>query len=262
MAPQTSALTIVRNFDGSVAPTNTAGGGNLVDLFDAAADWWELAILDDFTLALNFSWAPLDTAKADHGLVSQAGGRETEGNIRFDNDESFSWFLDSTPHLNEEYQTFTEFELDLGGGLINVGRVWSDPIGDAVGRFDLLQTAKHEIGHALGMSNANTAYTTENADGDIDIMAPRPFAGAVLQVTGSHFTNALDNALMWGGGLPTDSRRLQSAVDILAMAEVSEWQDFDLDPSHAVPEPSTLLLLGSSLAGLAVWQRRRVKNSR
>ena len=38
-APSASALTIVRNFGGGLAPTtNFAGGGNLVNIFNAAAD--------------------------------------------------------------------------------------------------------------------------------------------------------------------------------------------------------------------------------
>ncbi len=54
-----SALTIVRNFSGGAAPGNAAGGGNLRDIFNTAADWWEEAILDSHIVAIDFSWAPL-----------------------------------------------------------------------------------------------------------------------------------------------------------------------------------------------------------
>ncbi|MCG8367066.1 MAG: hypothetical protein MJA27_27490 [Pseudanabaenales cyanobacterium] len=52
--------------------------------------------------------------------------RETEASIRFDNDESFSWFLAPTPDLNEEFQDLTESTQDLGGGAINIERPPSD----------------------------------------------------------------------------------------------------------------------------------------
>ena len=41
------------------APPTLAGGGNLIDVFNAAADSWELAILDDRTLNIDFGWADL-----------------------------------------------------------------------------------------------------------------------------------------------------------------------------------------------------------
>ena len=67
------ALTIIRQhippgepfeFDGlhvkaGPAPTNTIGGGSLVDLFHAAADMWEQAMKDDHTVTIQFGWSPL-----------------------------------------------------------------------------------------------------------------------------------------------------------------------------------------------------------
>jgi hypothetical protein len=245
--PKAEALTITRNFvepteefpgfsglNGGSAPSNAAGGGNLVDIFNTAADVWEAFILDDFTLTLNFGWAPLTRAKASHRLVNEGGTphRETEGTIRFDNDESFSWFLDSTPHRSEEYQNLVGSTEDLGGGVINVERRYSSSVSgsDAVGRFDLLQTAMHEIGHALGMSNANNAYIAEKTDNEIDVTSPRPFDGSKIPVTGSHFTTDLNEALMMGTGLPRTQRRYPSAVDILANAQVSQFAEFNLEP--------------------------------
>ena len=244
--PQAEAFTIVRNFveptepfpgltgiNAGNAPSNTAGGGNLVDIFNTAADIWEDLIEDDHTLTINFGWAPLTDAKASHRLVNQGGtpNRETEATIRFDNDESFSWFLDSTPHLSEEFQDLMASTQNLGGGAINVERRYSSPVSGsaAVGRFDLLQTAMHEIGHALGMSNANSSYGAERGDGDVDITLPLPFDGSSIPVTGSHFPNQLGQTLLWGGGLPGNERRYPSAVDILANAQVSQFTQINLE---------------------------------
>ena len=68
-------------------------------------------------------------------------------------DGSTVWFVDATPHENEEYPTFTPSSGDLGGGTVNIGRVYSDATGDAAGRHDLLTAAKQQIGHALGVVN-------------------------------------------------------------------------------------------------------------
>ena len=38
-------LTIVRNSTGGTPPGNTAGGGSLNTIFNAACDWWEACLL-------------------------------------------------------------------------------------------------------------------------------------------------------------------------------------------------------------------------
>ena len=280
--PNASALTIVRDFisDGNLFPTigvtagsapgNAAGGGNLVGVFDAAADWWEMAILDPHTVTIHFGWAALggSTLGVHNFLVgadADGGGplpfRETEATIRFDNDGSSVFFVDPTPHEDEEYTTFTETFADLGGGIINTGRVFTGPTGDAIGRTDLLTVAKHEVGHALGLSSGNISFITENGNGQIDVIGPRPFAGTVIPtISGAHLDigNSFSGSLMFPS-ISSSIRKIQAGVDILANAEIQDFNNINLNPAHAVPEPSTILLFSISI--LAVfgygWQRRK-----
>ena len=230
----------------------------IASAFDAAADWWEAAILDDYTLTIDYAWSPLSGGTLGvHNLILEGGtpNRESLGIIRFDSDLSSTWFIDPTPHENSEFLTFTETELDLGGGLMNVGRVFTDPTGDAVGRFDLLSVAKHEIGHALGLSGDNTAFQLEiMGDGDIDIVGGA-LDGAVLStVSGAHLD--LTSALMFPT-FGTGIRRIQSAVDILANCQISQFTNCVLDPVHEVPAPGALSLFVVGLAGLGFMARRR-----
>ena len=227
------ALTIIRDFIGGAPGTNDIGSGNVVEIFNAAADIWELAIRDQHVLTLHFGWAPV--GGGEHTLIAQGGtpNRETEGTILFNNDNSpihYHYYLDPTPYDNEEFGNYMEETINLGGGPVNATRVFKS--GPA--SFDLLTTALHEIGHALGMSTANTTFIAESADLDIDVTAPRPFAGTTIPLQSnmygvtSHIDYVAGRILMAGSYAPGE-RGLPSVLDIIALAQLCQFSALNVN---------------------------------
>ncbi len=237
-----SAVTIVTHFIGGTPPPNAAGAGNLVDIFNAAAHRWEAEYGDDFTLTLYYGWGP-EVSAAAHSLVEQGGipNRETIGTIIFNNTGTILFFQDPTPDLDDEYRRRTEEYQDLGGGFVNVARIYSNPTGDAVGRCDLLSVAMHEIGHALGLSGTNASFLADTQSRTLNLTGGLPFAGSSipLAANGSGAIPHLDPAqLIYGSlmaGVNSDERRLPSALDILTDAEISGFRLVNLGQVPAVP---------------------------
>lgn len=235
--PDASAITIVTHFIGGTAPSNAEGGGNLVGVFEAAARRWESAYGDSFTVTLYYGWAAAGDS-GTHTLVEQGGevNREIVGTILFDNSGAIPFFLDPTPDADEEYRRRTEEYQDLGNGLINVARLFSVPAGEAAGHVDLLSVALHEIGHSLGLSTGNHSFLQDSREGTLLITGELPFAGSVIPLSSNyggvvaHFdaTRLTYGALM--AGLNGDERRVPSALDILANAQVSGFSIVNLDP--------------------------------
>jgi hypothetical protein len=246
-------LTIIRHFVNSGAPApNMVGGGNLVDIFNAAADRWELAIRDEHVVVLHFGWSGIGCLGAEHYLQNQGGSpnRETEGTIYFDNlgfqtgcptCPCGQWYMDPTPWLNEEFANFVEEFADAGGGLVNVTRMFSGATGDAaLPNEDFYSVALHEIGHALGLSVGNAAFQAESGDHDIDVTAPRPLPGTTIPLASnnagvtSHIESSIYNGPLMASVNP-GTRKFLTGLDILANAQLSRFQDLDLDPQDPVP---------------------------
>jgi len=223
-----STIIINTAFIGGAPPPNTAGGGDLIEIVNAAARMWESAYYAPITITLNFGWAPVGDA-GTHTLIEQGGypNREITGLILFDNSGSVSFYLDPTPDSNEEYKRRTEEYQDLGGGFVNVARIFSSPTGDAIGHVDLLSVALHEMGHAMGMCAANTAFVEAAREGVIRISDDLPFAGTVIPLATNNagVTSHIDvEKVAYGSvmqGIGGDERRIPSELDILANAEIS-----------------------------------------
>lgn len=245
-----SALTIIREYiapgeqfksvGGQVtagpAPTNTAGGGNLVDLFNSAADTWERAIQDDHTVTIQFGWSPIPLGAGVHNVLLQGGvpNRVTEAMVYFDNDGSTKWFLDPTPRQNSEYQTVTECFTFLGTGRVNSGRILSSGL-RAARALDLLTIAKHEIGHAIALSTWNALWVLKNADQGIRIHVPRPFPGSKIPTnTKGHLTVA---GTLMEGALVEGQRKLVSVVDVVVIAEMGEFSDLNIHAETVAVNP-------------------------
>jgi hypothetical protein len=243
MAPNASAVTIVVNFVGGIPAENAAGGGDLVAIVESAARIWQSVYSNNASLVLYVGWAPIGPA-GTHSLIEQGGdpNRETVGLILFDNSGSVSFYLDPTPDSDEEYHVLTEQDQDLGGGPVNVARLFTHPTGDAVGRTDLLTAALHEIGHALGLAGTNISFAAESGDGAIHIANGLPFAGTVIPLATNYsgITTHIDAERVTYGsimsGLASDERRMPSSLDILANAQISRFTIRRLDVFET-PQP-------------------------
>ena len=109
VATPAAALNIVLNFDSgqSESPSFDPDGSKLTTIMQAAELHYQDIIEDSHTLTINYWWEDLgDGLFGHHNLVSQAGGRETEADIRFDTQSGGveqAWFFDTTPLDDSEY---------------------------------------------------------------------------------------------------------------------------------------------------------------
>jgi hypothetical protein len=236
-----AALTIEGTFIGGQELGPSTGGGDVVDAFRAAAQIWEHAIKDKFTVHFDYGWGT--DPGGYHFLLEQGGtpNRETRGlilvNPQVYADGSYiSVFLDPTPKQNNEFPLYRELAADLGGGPLNISRTFQTLSSEPQFQ-DLVSMFLHEIGHGLGMSNDNWSFMDESADGNISIGPTLPCAGMVIPLALNNYgvTSHLSPDIGWDGLAPlmgssaNNTRVYPSALDILAIAQISGFRNFKLD---------------------------------
>ncbi len=239
----------------------------------AAADWWEQAILTDFTVSITARQVDL-TPKGATLLGAMSSNTEmanpdpvtgtrlpVSGVVDLAANRLDDFFFDATP------EDSAEFDMNRRGGTVGDAIAGSD----AEGLFDALSVWKHEIGHVLGFSGGTGNW----ADGD-------PFLGYtdfMNNLTGDTYTfDWLSGGLEGNNGdtlelfniFHTDEavieslmnptfgrgeRRLQTPIDIDIIADAFHLE-FN-DQPHLVPEPPVLLLLLVGLLGLGIGARAR-----
>ncbi|MBA3482786.1 MAG: hypothetical protein H0T51_13325 [Pirellulales bacterium] len=258
--PSAVGITINTSYNpagaGAVNPAFDLNAVQLAPIFNAAANFYEDVFEDfDHTLTVNFWYMDIaDGTIGDHDLVSQAGGRETAANIQIDTNVGTggaprTYYFDPTPTNNDEFDMAQTLWRDASGTQrtdwfnVSVGSTvpdtfeigFSGPANTPAAQagFDMFSLVLHELGHALGLSGANTSTQNETMDGDYDFNPNFLFGQGLAADTvdqASDFIGHLDasTALMFPSLGGSSQRRLPSHTDLLAMAASHIYDEVDM----------------------------------
>lgn len=250
---------------GGTPPANMAGGGNLMTIAADAAGVWERAFAnapDPWTVDLTLRWGNLGSGNGQFDQTSQGGNpnRIDSGQITLNNSGNILFFADPTPWENSEYDSYSTYDRDFGTGPVNIGREFTDPTGDAVGRVDLFTIVLHEMGHGLGLNSDYLGYKQQRDSFFLPIRPPLPNGGfyVELAITDHLFDGVYPNALMIVTEVPGVRKRV-SGLDILVNAQLSGGLNPNLDP-YAVPEPAAWISMTIAIGAMSL--RRFGKRSR
>lgn len=282
----------------SVAGDYTAMNNALQIAMRCAANWWQAAVKDEFTLDINYGWSLNKPVGADAlaltfqraATTGTTPNRTTKAVIQFSANRFDSWFIDATPTGVRPQEAapdldfgpwkfeFGDFRANVGVGtaqIASTSRYADMPdamTSEAANRYDLFSVALHEIGHAMGVDLLVRP---------VDPMAPSlPITGARAAAAGFTENSVLitfqqpakpDSGIHFaplpahansalGADIGLGQRLMLSAADILFAAEMSDWRQLDLDPAGHVPEPATGALATIAAAAICGFRSFRRSN--
>ncbi len=253
VAPSAGGVTIDLVFrdDLTDTPSFDTTGTLLQDIMEAAAADWDDIIQDSHTIKIDYYWDDLSDANSTLGIhqnMGTVGNRPTFAEIRFDtqrNGTERTWYFDSTPNSHSEFNMSQVLFRDLSSSnktdfyngsppdLLEVsfsGSATATAPSAARNGFDLLSTALHEIGHALGMTSGTASSETSDNDYDFDpIFIFGASAAAESRSSSNKYHLDASDALMFPSS-STGERHLPSATDVFSVATgvAPGWTNIDL----------------------------------
>jgi hypothetical protein len=161
-------------------------------------------------------------------------GRPNSGTLTLDTDgNSLGWFIDTTPDDNTEFdQTLTT-------------TAYRATTGAAAGKYDLLTTILHELGHLQGIISGNTAFDTsvQTIKGIPTFIDGK--ATATLTPDGSHLDSTLYPYDLMNTSLKPGVRKLPSSLDLSILNTI--WSN---KPTTSQQLSTTANLTAGALIGI------------
>lgn len=156
-------------------PSAFSGSGSLQRMMRQAERAWETAITDPRSVRVHYGWGALAANVLGSATVSR-----NRATIVYNN-SVIPWFIDPTPWAAEEFGRRQQKFAYVDGQYMLTGSYFrARPAGPADGSYDLLTTARHEVGHGIG---ALFHIDGEHADLDQALLVPYQPAGLRREVS-------------------------------------------------------------------------------
>jgi hypothetical protein len=190
-----SSISAVQLLNSHLSHDNTS---LLTSIYSTAQSIWHT----NTDLNLNFNITNLPTGQLAEATINgyDTFNRPSSATITLDDDgNGVGWFIDTTPEGN------SEFRAGVGGDYFTAN---SDS--QAYGKYDLLTTILHEMGHTLGIINGYSEF-------DKYVRSNKFVTASGTEITltpdGSHLDSTLYPYDLMNTSLKTGVRKLPSAMD-------------------------------------------------